>query len=289
MAVALVLTTAISLGFLGAALLTNRYITKYNNMWQSKLSIQVFLCMKHLPAVPDNAQNACQAKYTAAETDALRQALSTDPLVRSFTFINDEQAIKRATQALPKGQAALAGPNTFPASFAVKLRDIKTGYAPFLAKYNAFGGVRQVQNEDESLKSTLLIFGAVRLLSIVVALMIMVCAAILVAMTIQVAAAQRRVETNIMRLVGASRVMTQLPFMIEAIISAVIGGILALVLDAAGVALVLGRLFHGPVKNGLMPTLGVADVMTWGGLGVLVGIVLTALISWITLRLYVRL
>ena len=44
------------------------------------------------------------------------------------------------------------------------------------------------------------------------------------AITIQVAAQQRTRETSIMRLVGASRWMTELPFMLEAMIAAVIGG-----------------------------------------------------------------
>ena len=53
----------------------------------------------------------------------------------------------------------------------------------------------------------------------------LICAILLIAITIQVAAQQRRTETSIMRLVGASRWMTQLPFMLEAMIAAAIGGV----------------------------------------------------------------
>ena len=52
-------------------------------------------------------------------------------------------------------------------------------------------------------------------------------AVLLISNTIQLAAFNRRNETNIMRLVGASRWYTQLPFILEAAIAGLIGGLLA--------------------------------------------------------------
>ena len=48
-------------------------------------------------------------------------------------------------------------------------------------------------------------------------------ALLLISNTIQVAAFNRRNETNIMRLVGASRWYTQLPFILEAALAGLVG------------------------------------------------------------------
>ena len=54
-----------------------------------------------------------------------------------------------------------------------------------------------------------------------------VCAILLIATTIRLSAFSRRRETGIMRLVGASKAVIQLPFVLEGVIAAVIGAVLA--------------------------------------------------------------
>jgi cell division transport system permease protein len=286
MSVALILTTAISIGFLGAALLTNHYIDKFNAHYESKLSVQIYLCTKPVVADPPPP---CTARYTDAQQKELTAQLKADPRVTSFSFINEDQALQVAKQILPSDATQGATTGTFPASFVLKLKDISRDFDAVQSTYANKPGVQLVQNEDEGLKVILKLFDGARLFSIVVAIVILICAAILVAMTIQVAAAQRRIETSIMRLVGASRWMTQLPFIIESVIATVIGGILALVLDGLGVWFLLGHLLKTQVNNHVLPDLSANDVLLWGGAGALAGIILAALTAFVTLRLYVRL
>ena len=106
---------------------------------------------------------------------------------------------------------------------------------------------------------------------------------------IQVAAAQRKNETSIMRLVGASRWMTELPFMLEAVIASTIGGVVAIALIAAGKYYVLDSVFAGPTKRGVIPNLSANDVVIAGGAGLIIGIVLSAVTAVITLRFRVKL
>ncbi len=290
MTIALVLTTAISLGFLGAALLTNKYIDRFNTHYESKLAVQIYLCPPAIPQSGDAAApSTCTGRYTAGQQQGIDRALSADPMVASHTFINEAQALAKAKQLLGADVVANAGVGTFPASFEVKLRDIRHDYAAFEAKYSNMAGVQKVQNEDEGLKVILKLFDGARLFSIIVAIVIMICSAILMAMTIQVAAAQRRAETGIMRLVGASRWMTQLPFIIETIIATFIGGLLAIVLVSVGKWFLLGNLLKTQVDNQVLPNLTAGDVLVWGGVGVVAGILLAAITSYTTLRLYVRL
>ena len=122
-----------------------------------------------------------------------------------------------------------------------------------------------------------------------IALVVLVASILLIANTIQVAATQRKNETSIMRLVGASRWMTQLPFIIEAVIAAAIGGLIAFGLIWLGEHYVLDNVFAGPTQNGVIPNLAINDVLIAGGIGLIVGIVLSAITAFATLRLYVRL
>jgi cell division transport system permease protein len=117
----------------------------------------------------------------------------------------------------------------------------------------------------------------------------MICALILMANAIQVAANQRRAETGIMRLVGASRWMTQLPFMIEAVLAAIVGALISFALLFGAKAYLLGNVFSAQVKNNVLPDLSTNDVLVCGGIGAIGGVVLAAITGYITLRVLVRL
>jgi hypothetical protein len=52
---------------------------------------------------------------------------------------------------------------------------------------------------------------------------------------------------------------------------------------------VLDNVFEGPTKNGVIPNLGINDVLVAGGSGLIVGVVLSGITAFLTLRLYVRL
>ena len=156
-------------------------------------------------------------------------------------------------------------------------------------KYEKQPGVDNVQNQDASIETILNIIDSARLLSIVGAVVVLFCAVIMMAITIQVAAQQRRAETSIMRLVGASRWMTQLPFIIEAMIAAAIGGVLAIVALWGGKQFVLNSIFRTQVSRGVIPDLSASDVLLAGGACLLIGVVLAAITAAVTLRAYVRL
>jgi cell division transport system permease protein len=92
-----------------------------------------------------------------------------------------------------------------------------------------------------------------------------------------------------MRLVGASRWMTELPFMLETVVATFVGGLIALGLITLGKEFVLNNVFKVPVQNGVIPNLSTNDILVAGGLGIIAGILLSALTAFATLRLYVRL
>jgi cell division transport system permease protein len=302
MTVALILSTAIALGFVGAAILANTEITRFRNTYEDKLNVQVYLCTnlaydqqasdvdvakrEHQPTRPLTC--AKNQKTTTAQTDSVRQMLSKDSMVQSFYYIDEKRALQLGKKQLPD-QAPFLKLGTFPASFSVKLVDIKNDYPKFALRYDAVPGIDKVNNQINTINALLSLIDGARKFSIVIALIVLVASILLIGNTIQVAANQRRNETSIMRLVGASRWMTELPFMIEAIISAAIGGMIAIGFIALGKYFLLDDILAGPTEKGTIPNLNANDILLAGGAGLVVGIVLSALTAFVTLRAYVRL
>lgn len=302
MTVALVLSTAIALSFVGAAILANTEITRFRNTYEDKLNVQVYLCTnlaydqqasnndvarrEHKPTLPPTCTR--NAATTAAQTANVRSMLSKDPRVASFYYISEARALTLGKKQLPD-QAQYLKLGTFPASFSVKLKNIQADYGSFALTYDRVAGVDKVNNQINTINALLSLIDGARKFSIVIALVVLVASILLIGNTIQVAANQRRNETSIMRLVGASRWMTELPFMLEAIIAAFIGGLIAIGFIAVGKYFLLDELLHGPTAKGTIPNLAANDILLAGGAGLIVGVVLSAITAFATLRLYVRL
>lgn len=302
MTVALILSTAIALGFVGAAILANTEITRFRNTYEDKLNVQVYLCTdlaydqqassndlaKRENKPPRQVTCANNQKTTAAQTAQIRRLLTADPNVASFYYIDEARALELGKKQLPD-QAQFLKLGTFPASFSVKLKDIKNDYLAFATKYDSVPGVDKVNNQINTINALLSLIDGARKFSIVIALVVLIASVLLIGNTIQVAANQRRNETSIMRLVGASRWMTELPFMLEAVISAAIGGLIAIGFIAVGKYFLLDDILAGPTEKGTIPNLSSNDILLAGGAGLIVGVVLSALTAFATLRLYVRL
>lgn len=302
MAIALVLSTAIALAFVGASLLANVEITQFRNTYEDKLNVQVYLCtdLAYSQQVRDNqiargegAQPlpvTCQknSKTSGKQIAAIRARLSEDPRVASFDFIPQSRALQLAKKQLPD-QANFFKLGTFPASFSVKLSDITKNYESFAADYGSMPGVDKVNNQINTIRALLSLIDGARKISLAIALVVLIASVLLIGNAIQVAAAQRRTETEIMRLVGASRLMTELPFMLEAIVAATVGGLISVGLIAAGKVYLFDHVLASATARGTIPDLDANDILLAGGAGLAVGIVLSAITAFITLRAYVRL
>ena len=110
-------------------------------------------------------------------------------------------------------------------------------------------------------------------------------AALLISNTLRIAAFNRRRETGVMKLVGASSWSIQLPFLLEGVISAVIGWGLATGLLAG---------LKSVVDSQVAPLLSFTNFFGWGevwvasGYLLATGLVVSILASVITLRRYLK-
>jgi cell division transport system permease protein len=273
MTIALLLVTMVSLTFVGAAFLSRLWISDFRDTYENRLNVSVYL----------------RDDITEEQLAALRTQLEEDPAVTSVRYISAEEAYARGKEVLDPATAEFLTPGVLPASFTIELEDQLRDYDEVAARYAAATGVDQVQNQDDALKTLLLLFQRIQSAALVAAIVVAIAALLLMFNTVRIAAAQRRTETGIMRLVGATRWMVELPFVIEAMIATLVGGILALGALALGKVALFDRVLDQQVGSGVLPEIDANDILIYGGLVGIAGIVVAAITAWGTLRIAVRL
>lgn len=279
MTIAMILTTAISLGMLGGGLLLVRTIDKMKLSYLDDVEVIVFLSED----ISANDEN-CQSE----DCSALRQSLESNQAVESVVYENRAEAYERS-QLIFEGQPELqelARPEALPASLHVKLFNPERSDV-IVQEYSDQEGVSKVDDQNKFLERFFSLLNDVRNGTFIVALIAALAAVLLIANTIQVSAYTRRTEVGIMRLVGATRWYTQLPFLLEAVVAGVLGAIIGL----AGLVTLKYTVLDGilAATGGAIPKIELIDVL-FPVAPVLLGVsvLISAITGYVTLRLYVR-
>jgi cell division transport system permease protein len=275
MTIAMVMTTAISLAFFGAGLLVANQISDMKQLYFDKLEVSIYL--------RDDA--------TAAQREAITSQLNGSPEIASYQYLDKKAAYARF-QKLFKGNPQLisqASPDDLPATYLVRMKDPER-YTVLAQQFpNGKAGVDQVQGQSQVLDRIFSLFNGVRNAAIALALLQALAALLLISNTIQVAAFNRRVETGIMRLVGASRWYTQLPFVLEAALAGLAGAVLAIGGLFAAKYLFVDKTLAEPIRSGIVPPIDVGTILMISPYVAGVGVLLASVAAYVTLRLYVRL
>lgn len=281
MTIAMVLTTAISLGLVGTGLLAVRTIDRTEELYSDRVEVQVALT-----ADVSGSDGDC----SGAICSGLRATLEASPLVESVRFESRQQAYERYLE-LFAGQALadVVRPQSLPASLRVRLTDQEAGAAAVVQAMDGQVGVRNIVDQRAVVASLFDFLGGVRDVMFALALVQAIAALLLISNTVQVSAYTRRTEVGVMRLVGATRWYTQLPFLIEAVVTGLVGALIASAGLLAGKFLFIDRLLAGIVSNGVVPPIELADIIWVSPILVMVGAGVAAVTGYVTLRLYVRL
>jgi cell division transport system permease protein len=281
MTVAMVLTTAISLALVGTGLLAVRTIDRTEQLYSDRVEVQVALTSDVSTADTDCSQPICSG---------IKATLENSPLVSSVRFESQQQAYERYLQ-LFKGQslADVVRPQSLPATLRVKLTEPDAGARAVRETMTGQVGVRNIVDQRDVVAKLFDFLGGIRNVTFALALVQAVAALLLISNTVQVSAFTRRVEVGVMRLVGASRWYTQLPFLIEAVVTGVVGAVIASLGLLAGKFLFFDELLSGIVSNGVVPPIEVADVLWVSPILLMIGGGIAAVTGYVTLRMYVRL
>ena len=275
MTVAMILTTAISLGLMGTGLLIAGMISDMKEIYYDKVQVSIFL-----------ADGVTDEQRTAIETQ-----LKDSPEVKSYLYESKDEAYQRFQQQFSQQPELVDNTprDALPESFRVELVNPER-YEVIKAAFPAgAGGVDQVRDEGDFLDRLFSLLNGARNATIAVAVIQALAALLLISNTIQLAAFNRRNETNIMRLVGASRWYTQLPFILEAAFAGLIGGLLAAGGLVLAKVLFVDKTLAGPIKAGIIPPVAWSEITVTGIEIAAGGVLAAAVAAYVTLRLYVRL
>nr|WP_090281511.1 permease-like cell division protein FtsX [Mycolicibacterium komanii]CRL78012.1 cell division protein FtsX [Mycolicibacterium komanii] len=278
MTVAMILTTAISIGLFGGGLLVVRLADQSRNIYLDRVESQVFLT---------NDVSANDPSCDADPCKALRQQIEDRDDVRSVRFLNRDEAYDDAIKKFPQYKD-VAGRDAFPASFIVKL-DNPEQHKDFDQAMVGQPGVLNVLNQKELIDRLFAVLDGISNAAFAVALVQAVGAILLIANMVQVAAYTRRTEIGIMRLVGASRWYTQLPFLVEAMLAALIGVVIAIIGLIVVRALFLENALNQFYQANLIAQVDYADVLYFSApLMLFLGLAMSGITAYVTLRLYIR-
>jgi cell division transport system permease protein len=281
MTVALIVVVAISLSLLGTGLLFVKQVDSTRTYWQSKVEISVYLC------TADSANPACKGAVTPAQQQQLQQTLTSMPQVQSATYVSQAQAYALFKQDFSNDQSYVSTvkETDMPPSFEVKLRNPEADYQIVSSAVSGAPGVDSVIDEETILTKFYRLLDGARNAVVIVALILIVAAILLVANTIRLSAFNRRRETGIMRLVGASNFYIQLPFLLEGVIAGLLGWALAAALLIGVKSLLLNNLQQYFSYN---VGLSAGDLIEVIVLAMCVGVLLCGVTSFLTLRRYLR-
>lgn len=280
MTVAMILTTAISLGLLGGGLLVVRTIDKMERDYYQRIETVVFLSQDISANDPSCASSTCAD---------LRQELESSAGVQAVAFESRQDAFARF-QRIFEGQPELlqlARPEALPASLRVTLSDPR--HSDDIARsFTGRPGVDRVTDQGKYLQQLFRALTNLRNATFAVALIQALAALMLISNTIQVSAFTRRTEVGVMRLTGASRWYTQLPFLIEAVVAGLIGALLAIMGLVIGKIAFIDRVLTDVFDAAILPRVDFIDIVAVSPVLLLVGAGIAAVTGYLTLRLYVR-
>jgi cell division transport system permease protein len=209
------------------------------------------------------------------------------PQVEAVYYVSQQQAYSEFRQYFSNEPALVQDTQEgdIPDSFEVKLKNPEADYPIVASAVTGAQGVETVVDEMTILDKFYRLLDGARNAVVIIALILIVAAILLVANTIRLSAFNRRRETSIMRLVGASNFYIQLPFLLEGTIAGLIGWAIAAGLLVAVKSLMLdslGQYFSFNVG------LSVGDLIEVILVSMAVGVLLCGVTSFLTLRRYLR-
>ena len=280
MTFAVVVTMAISLSLLGMGLLANSQVRAMKDYWYDKIEVSIFLC----GSLSESA--SCSGGVVNADQRlAIQDDLKALPVVDKVYYETQQEAFKRFQERF-KGSSIAQNvtADQLPESFRVKLKD-PTKFGVIVSAFSGRPGVDLVQDQRTILDKFFKLLNVLRNGALVVGLFSVLTAALLISNTLRIAAHNRRRETGVMKLVGATSWEIQLPFLLEGLIAAAVGWVIS-----TGLLIGIKQITDSKIA----PLLSFTKFFGWGAVWstsailFFVGAAVSAAASMLTLRKYLQ-
>jgi cell division transport system permease protein len=279
MTLASMVVVTMTLVLLGVALMVHYGTAQTKQDFFGQLDVQVFLDQ---PCGTANAPSSC---LTPDERTSVQQTLQQLPQVKSVQYVSQARGyqIFKAENSDNEALVKSTPIDAIPESFVVKLKNPQQ----FDIVKSAVGeapGVSTVADASHTLKTIFSFFGRITFVVWVFAGITLVATVLLIYNAMRVAAFTRRRETGIMRLVGASNLAIQAPFVLE-------GAVIGLTGMAFAVGLLIGfrELIHSVLTVPLVREFGRWSTL-WHSLPIviIIGILMPSIASYLTLQRHLR-
>jgi cell division transport system permease protein len=225
---------------------------------------------------------------TPKQVDQLRVRLESNDRVKEggITYISKAEALAIMRKRAPELTQNLAS-NPLPASFdVIPNRGEDTEAIARAVQGGKLAAVGEVRWGKEVSKRILQIARAIQVVFLIAVVILLAASTILIANTIRLSIFARRREIEVMKLVGATNWFVRGPFMLEGVLTGLIGSVAAVILLFVGreiaIPQILGHIQDDPDVRAL--------AFTWtAAILVAIGLGIGALGSGLTLRRFLRL
>ena len=224
MHIAVVLTLFVSMTLVGLGVLLNQQRSIATEYLGNQLEIAAYLCRD------SDVNPSCSSAATEVQKQAVADVIDGNPEVEKYRFETKEEAFEKVKKLLGEEQFDGANPvmtaDDMSEAYWITLKNPKQ-FQGIRSEIEFMDGVSQIRDERDTVKPLFDSLDTLKYASWGVAGFLLLAALLLGANTIRLAAFARRKEIGIMRLVGASTLYIALPFLLEALVTAVIGVVLA--------------------------------------------------------------
>jgi len=285
MVVSVVLVTFISLTFVGVAILLQQQIGAMKGYWYDRAQVAIYFCSS-----VDQTGNCTQAAATQEQIDAVMAKLqdpSIAPYIERTQYDTPADVLAQTKQVYEDNPiVGFLTEDLLGGIVHVTLYDPSNADV-IVESVSSLAGVESVEDQRKYLEPIFGMLNAASAAAIGIAALMLVAAVLLIATTIRLSAFSRRRELGIMRLVGASNRLIETPFVLEGVISALIGSVLA---SAALVLIVQffvkGQL--GAALGGSTLLIGLKDALLVAPILIVVGVALAALSASVAIKRYLK-
>jgi cell division transport system permease protein len=269
------LTVLIGMFLVGLLIGLGTWARSWSEHAKGQLDINVYLCTR------DKCHNN---EVTTPQKNAVRLLLQNDPRVESVEYISKEQALEIMRKKQPD-LVEVVPANPLPDAFKVHPKRGEDVVAIAESLNPLPPGVENVNFGKKTATRILRVAHIFEVLSALAILILLGAATILIGNTIRLSIFARRREIEVMKLVGASNWFVRGPFVVEGLLTGVLGAVAAIILLFLGKELVLpatiGKLDAGRDVN--------AIAFEYTALMLLcLGLVLGAAGSTITMRRFLK-
>ncbi|MBK9180891.1 MAG: ABC transporter permease [Acidimicrobiales bacterium] len=230
--IASLLTVAVSLSLVGAALLLRQGVQNATLRWQGGIEFIVFL----------------NPEATPEQTEAIGRALEENPEVDEVKYVSQQEAYEEF-QVLFRNSPEMVdsvSPEVLPASYRVVPRDADTTVIESVGRqFEQQPGVYSVVFAKDTVESVLKVSRVLQLGILGTAFVLLFAAGLLILNTIRMAMFARRREIEVMKLVGATNWFIRVPFMLEGLVQGLVGAAVA-----CGSVFLLNNLIEARVSDG---------------------------------------